>query len=44
MIGFLVNNIDFRGGLEIVTERLWVLFNRQGIPAKIYSLQGKIHS
>lgn len=40
MTGFFVNNIDFRGGLEIVTERLCALFKQSGISAKIYSLQG----
>lgn len=44
MIGFFVNNIDFRGGLEIVTERLCDLFNESGISAKIYSLNGEKYS
>lgn len=42
MTGFFVNNIDFRGGLEIVTERLCDLFNQSKIPSKIYSLQGNV--
>lgn len=40
MIGILVNNIDFRGGLEIVSERLCALFNEKNFAAKIYSMKG----